>query len=158
MEIKVNSQGNLEINIKDLLSNLDDEEAESLIQGLAWDTRTWKVIKEAVKNEHGAFSYNEELLLLRIAFLTEWDNDYENPYTRVGGVISALLTEINRQREAARNTDRAFWKLYHQVKDLAWDQGIKIETPSHTPLHFYHKEAYEIACQYMPKPEVTEEE
>jgi hypothetical protein len=156
MEIKVNSQGNLEIDIKDLLSNLDDDEAESLIQGLAWDTRTWKVIKEAVKNEHGAFHYNEELLLLRVAFLTEWDDDYDNPYTRVGEVISALLTEIDLQRQSARSADRAFWKLYHQVKEATHNSGINIEMPKSRTMHFFHKPAYEIACQYMP--EMPEEE
>ena len=156
MEIKVNGRGNLEIDIKDLLSNLDDDEAEDLIRGLAWDTRTWKVIKDAVKNEHGAFNYNEELLLLRLAFLTEWDSNMENPYTRISDVISALLTEIDLQRQSARNADRAFWKIYHQMSDIARKYDIRLDTPENRTMHFFTSEAREIAYTYMP--EVNEEE
>jgi hypothetical protein len=158
MEIKVNSAGNLELDIKDLLQNIDDEQAESLIQALAWDSRMWNVLKEAIKNEHGAFSYNEDLLKLRLAFLTEWDNDYNNPYTRVAGVISALLTEINMQRNNARSADVAFWKIYHQMDNIARDHGIRLETPKHKTLQFFSGAAAEIAGQYMPEMEEVDEE
>lgn len=158
MEIKVNSAGNLELDIKDLLQNIDDEQAESLIQALAWDSRMWNVLKEAIKNEHGAFSYNEDLLKLRLAFLTEWDSDYENPYTRVAGVISALLTEINMQRNNARSADKAYWKIYHQMNEIAYQHGIRLETPQHETLHFFSEAAREIAEQYMPELELDEEE
>lgn len=150
MEIKVNSAGNLELDIKDLLQNIDDEQAESLIQALAWDSRMWNTLKEAIKNEHGAFSYNEDLLKLRLAFLTEWDNDFENPYTRVAGVIDALLTEIDKQRNAARNADRAYWKIYHLVKELALEHDIQLPGTEYTPLNFFHTPAKEIAEKYMP--------
>lgn len=155
MKIKVNSAGNLELDIKDLLQHIDDEQAESLIQALAWDSRMWNVLKEAIKNEYGAFSYNEDLLKLRIAFLTEWDSDYDNPYTRVAGVISALLTEINMQRNNARSADTAFWKIYHQMSDVAREHGIRIETPKHRTLQFFSAEAQEIAYHFMPEPEET---
>ena len=121
-----------------------------MIQGLAWDTRTWDVIKEAVKNEHAAFSYNEDLLKLRLAFLTEWDNDFENPYTRVASVIDALLTEIDKQRNAARNADKAYCKIYHLVKELAREHGIQLPGIEYTPLNFFHTPAKEIAEKYMP--------
>lgn len=158
MEIKINSEGNLELDIKDLLQHIDDEQAESLIQALAWDSRMWNVLKEAIKNEHGAFSYNEDLLKLRLAFLTEWDDDYNNPYTRVAGVISALLTEVNMQRNNARASDNAFWKIYNQMNEIAYERGIRLETPKHKTLQFFSKEAMEIAEQYMPELEETEEE
>lgn len=158
MDVKVNNQGDLVIDIKDLLQHLDDEQAESLIQGLAWDTRTWNVIKEAVKNEHAAFSYNEDLLKLRIAFLTEWDNDFDNPYRRVADVVDALLTEIDKQRNAARNADKAYWKIYHLMKDIARKHGIQLPGTEYTGLNFFHAPAKEIAEKYMPEIERKQEE
>ncbi|MFA6213464.1 MAG: hypothetical protein WC714_28770 [Candidatus Obscuribacterales bacterium] len=151
MEITVNSKGNLELDIKDLLQNIDDEQAESLIQALAWDSRMWNVLKEAIKNEHGAFHYNEDLLKLRLAFLTEWDDDFDNPYTRVADVISALLTEINQQRNSAQAADVAFWKIYHQMSGIAKEHGIRLETPEHETMQFFHGPAKEIAEKYMPE-------
>jgi hypothetical protein len=153
MNITVNKSGNLELDIKDLLQHIDDEQAESLIQALAWDSRMWNVLKEAIKNEHGAFSYNEDLLKLRLAFLTEWDNDFDNPYTRVADVISALLTEIDQQRNSARAADRAFWKIYHQMNEIAREHNIRLETPTHETMQFFHQPAKEIAEKYMPEVE-----
>lgn len=151
MDIKVNNKGNLEIDIKDLLSHLDDDEAQTLIEAMAWDSRMWKSIEEVVKNEHGAFSYNEELLKLRIAFLTEWDNDYDNPHRRVGDVVSALMTEINQQRESAREADRAYWEIYHKTSDYIRESGIQLKKYEHSPMRFFTEEGREIAEQYMPK-------
>ena len=159
MEITVNNDGKLVIDISDLLQYVDDDQAESIIQAMAWDSRMWKAIKEVVKNEHAAYSWNEDLLKLRIAFLTEnVEGDYHTPTERVGEVIAALLTEIDRQRESARSSDRAFWKLYHAVNDLAYENGIKINTPEHKGLHFFHNEAREIAEKYMPEIDTEEEE
>ena len=50
MDITVNSKGNLEIDIKDLLQHIPDEEADELISALAWDSRLWNSLKDAIKN------------------------------------------------------------------------------------------------------------
>lgn len=155
MQITVNGKGNLELDIKDLLQNISDEQAETLIQALAWDSRMWNSLKDAIKNEHAAFSWNEDLLKLRIAFLTEWDSQYDNPHERVAGVISALLTEIDLQRQSARNADRAYWKIYHQMKDIAREKGIVLESYETRNMHFFHKEAKKIAEEYMPSEDET---
>jgi hypothetical protein len=157
MQITVNRNGNLELDIKDLLQNIDDEQAESLIQALAWDSRMWNSLKDAIKNEHGAFSYNEDLLKLRLAFLTEWDDEFNNPYKRVGGVISALLTEIDLQRQSARNADRAYWKIYHQMKDIARERGINLATYDNHVMHFFNSDAEKIAKEYMPEQKYIED-
>ena len=151
MDITVNSKGNLEIDIKDLLQHIPDEEADELISALAWDSRLWNSLKDAIKNEHGAFHYNENLLKLRIAFLTEYDDAYNNPHQRIADVVSALLTEINQQRNTARAADQAFWKIYHQMNDIARERGIRLETPTHKTMQFFHEPAREIAEKYMPE-------
>ena len=151
MDITVNNKGELVIDIKDLLQHIPDDEADNLISALAWDSRVWNTLKDAIKNEHGAFSYNEDLLKLRLAFLTEWDDSYNNPYSRIADVVSALLTEINQQRNSARASDKAFWKIYHQMVEIARDRGIRLDTPEHEPMQFFHAPAREIAEQYMPE-------
>lgn len=157
MKITVNDKGILELDIRDLLQEIPDDEAQTLIEAMAWDTRMWQSLKDAIKNEHGAYSYNEKLLELRLAFLTEWDDSFNNPYTRVAGVISALLTEVNRQRESARAADKAFWTIYHQFVDIARQRGITLQTPEHAPMQFFNKAAEEIAKQYMPERPKEEE-
>ena len=151
MDITVNNKGELVIDIKDLLQHIPDSEADALISAMAWDSRVWNSLKDAIKNEHGAFSYNEDLLKLRLAFLTEWDDSYNNPYSRIADVVSALLTEINQQRNSARASDKAFWKIYHQMVEIARDRGIRLDTPEHEPMQFFHDPAREIAEKYMPE-------
>lgn len=109
MRTTIDEQGNIQINLIDLLENMEPEEKQKVIEHFAWQAPILEEIKRAVCEEYAAENYNDVFHKLRLAFMQHEDAPELMRYA-----VKSLLNTIKhlKQREREMHNAVGKWRLW----------------------------------------------
>ncbi len=109
--------GMFTIDIYDWLMSLDEQILEDLRD--VWGMLAYNEIAHDLKTGYSSDSYNSAIQKLRVAFLT----DEKAANEMFQQCIKGLLRDWHKERLEAQRYQNAYWKLWHQLKDMGvWDK------------------------------------
>jgi hypothetical protein len=111
MKATIDEQGNIQVNLIDLLENMDDEAKQQAIEHFAWQSPIWHELVQGVCQEYAAESFNGNIFKLRQAFFQS-----EDAPEALRQTIGSLLSTIRhlQQRERAYTQALGKWRLWYE--------------------------------------------
>jgi hypothetical protein len=104
MNVKLEN-GKISFDLLDLLTDLEGEEKDAIVEHFAWHDAIWEEIKRLVRDEFAAKNYNSKIHELRLEFLRS-DGVKEN----IARVVESLLEEITHLENQRRDLQKNIWR------------------------------------------------
>ena len=106
------SEGILEINIPNILSELPEDDRKDLSKLHLFDSALWEELKRCLRTGIASESYNGTIHKLRIELLTGEDSDRILRET-----VRGILYDLNNAKANKRHYYEKYWALYRWCQD-----------------------------------------
>lgn len=126
VNVEVSANGELVLNIYDILSCVESERVDDIIDALTWNTSVMRNVKDALREGYASPTYNSTIHNMRTAFFLvppeeymSWSMKYETEkiFYAMKNTVEELLREAIQYREESYRKSRDAYKTMNIARN-----------------------------------------